>query len=305
MFASLVLQGGCPCCLARALLPKRTAFFKSATVSRYTAQPITKARSTSPPPTPLRLRGGSVVNPRDGSIISGVNVLVDHGRIVALETTGAERTHPSAQMIDATGKFIVPGYNDMHSHILELDDPSGALALLLAEGVTGFRQMSEREIERVAAYVRTLGRAAAVPLTGDAARGKALYETKGGCTACHIVGGAGGTVGPDLSEIGARRSAAYLRESLLKPGATVPDGYLVVAVTTRAGRQMRGVRVNEDSFTIQLREAGGAFHSFRKANLTELKKEFGASTMPSYEQPLSAAEIDDLVAWLASLRGEK
>jgi imidazolonepropionase-like amidohydrolase len=152
MTATLLLQGGCPCCLARALLPGRTSIFKRASAARYVAQPIdnarysaqsiTKARSATPPSTPLRLRGGTIVNPRDGSIVAGKTVLVDQGRIVALETSGAERSHPSATTIDATGKFIVPGYNDMHSHILELDDPSGALALLLAEGVTGFRQMS-------------------------------------------------------------------------------------------------------------------------------------------------------------------
>jgi hypothetical protein len=40
------------------------------------------------------------------------------------------------------GKFVVPGYNDMHSHALNLADPSGSSALMLAEGITGFRQMS-------------------------------------------------------------------------------------------------------------------------------------------------------------------
>ena len=67
---------------------------------------------------------------------------------------------------------------------------------------------------------------------------------------------------------------------------------------------VRGVRVNEDSFTIQLRDDSNRFRSFRKSDLKELKKEFDVSTMPSYKS-LTAVELDDLVAYLASLRGEK
>jgi cytochrome c oxidase cbb3-type subunit 3 len=68
---------------------------------------------------------------------------------------------------------------------------------------------------------------------------------------------------------------------------------------------VRGVRANEDSFTIQLRDANNRFHSFRKLDIEDMKKEVGISTMPSYKATLTNAEIDDLVAYLASLRGEK
>jgi hypothetical protein len=63
--------------------------------------------------------------------------------------------------------------------------------------------------------------------------------------------------------------------------------------------------LNEDSFTIQLRDSSNVFHSFRKLDLSELKKEFGASLMPGYRESLTASEIDDLVAYLAGLRGDK
>jgi len=166
-------------------------------------------------------------------------------------------------------------------------------------------QMTDREVWQVAGYVRSLGRTAVLKLPGDPARGKEYYEAKGGCAACHIVSGRGGNLGPDLTDIGARRSAAYLRESLIDPGASVPENFLVVSVVTRDGRRVRGIRSNEDSFTIQIRDASNVFHSFRKLDLTELKKEFGASLMPAYRDVLTASEIDDLVAYLAGLRGEK
>src|SRR5262245_7379383 len=167
----------------------------------------------------------------------------------------------------------------------------------------GAWQMTDREVWRVAGYVRSLGRVETAKLAGDARRGRELYRGKQ-CAGCHILGGEGGASGPELTEIGARRSAAYLREALIDPAASVPEKFLTVSVTTRAGRRHRGVRVNEDSFTIQLRDDKDQFRSFRKAELKELKKEFDVSTMPSYKT-LAAAELDDLVAYLASLRGEK
>jgi len=169
----------------------------------------------------------------------------------------------------------------------------------------GFWQMTEREVWQVAGYVRSLGRSAVVELPGDAARGRALYENAGGCAACHIVRGRGGSSGPDLSAVGARRSPAYLREALTDPGAAVPVGYLVARVTIRDGREVRGVRLNEDTFTIQLRDAAGRLHSFRKLELRDLRREPGVSTMPGYATKLTAPEIEDLVAYMATLRGQK
>jgi hypothetical protein len=66
---------------------------------------------------------------------------------------------------------------------------------------------------------------------------------------------------------------------------------------------VRGIRVNEDSFTIQLRDAGGRYHSFRKAELKDLVRLSGRTPMPSFEGQIGQAELDDLVAYLASLKG--
>ena len=169
----------------------------------------------------------------------------------------------------------------------------------------GAWQLTDHEIWQVAGYVRSLGRAAVVRLPGDPIKGKDYYEKKGACATCHIVNGRGGNLGPDLTNIGARRSAAYLREALVDPGAAAPEGFLVVNIVTRDGQRVRGIRSNEDSFTIQLRDASNVFHSFRKLDLTELKKEFGASLMPGYRDAFSATELEDLIAYLAGLRGEK
>ncbi len=143
----LSAQGGCPCCFAFGMsaktgASKRSAFFASAVDARPLGAAVARAAPGLPATGLLRLEGGTIVDPEDGSLIEGMDVLVGNGVIVALEKAGEPNRRPDAQRIDATGKFIVPGYNDMHNHALNEANPSGALALMLTQGVTGFRQMS-------------------------------------------------------------------------------------------------------------------------------------------------------------------
>jgi len=68
---------------------------------------------------------------------------------------------------------------------------------------------------------------------------------------------------------------------------------------------VRGIRVNEDVFWIHIRDASGAVHTLQKSELARLDRELDASLMPSYETRLSSAQLDDLIAYLATLRGAK
>jgi putative heme-binding domain-containing protein len=162
--------------------------------------------------------------------------------------------------------------------------------------------LTERTAWQTAAYVRTLGRVAARPLPGSATRGAALYESLG-CATCHVVAGRGRTVGPELTSIGALRGAAHLRESIVAPAAAHPPGYLVVSARTSAGREVRGIRIGEDVFWIHIRDESGTVHVLHKPELAGLDRELQGTLMPSYESRLSAAQLDDLVAHLATLRG--
>lgn len=181
-----------------------------------------------------------------------------------------------------------------------------ALRKLISEGsgeMPGAWQLAAREVASVALYVRSLGKLPPEVLPGDAGRGARVYESKG-CAGCHMIGGQGQGFGPELTNIGARRSGAHLKQTLIKPAATLPEGFLYVAAATAAGPAVRGIRVNEDVFTIQIKDAGGRFHSFRKDELKELRRLRGESPMPSFEGSLTSAELDDLVAYLASLKGK-
>lgn len=165
-----------------------------------------------------------------------------------------------------------------------------------------FWLLSDNEIWDIIRFVREMNSSSNAKLPGDAEKGKALFLSKGNCNACHIVNGAGTGIGPDLSTIGGRRNAIYLRESLIDPGKSLPEGFLVVSMILKDGKKIRGVRVNEDSFTIQIHDASRRLHSYRKDELKELRKEFGVSTMPGYRDILTDSELDDLVAYLAGLR---
>jgi putative heme-binding domain-containing protein len=171
------------------------------------------------------------------------------------------------------------------------------------------------ELVMVARYVRSLGRVPPAKVPGDPPRGRALFAGKAGCTTCHMVRGEGGVIGPDLSEIGIARGPAYLRDALLHPGANAPTAasvtsgggeyarFVPVRVVTADGTEITGQRINEDTFTIQLRDAQNRFYSFDKSTLRTLDKHFGRSLMPSFAGVLSASELDDVIAYLVSLRG--
>jgi cytochrome c oxidase cbb3-type subunit III len=161
--------------------------------------------------------------------------------------------------------------------------------------------LSDAERWRVVGYVRSLGRVGPETAPGDPAQGRVLYVARG-CAACHVVAGDGGIQGPELTDVGARRSPAYLREALLEPAATAPEGFLFVRARVRGGREVEGLRLNEDTFNVQIRDLQDRLHSFRKDALDALIREPERSTMPSYRGQLTDAELDDLVAYMAGLR---
>lgn len=181
------------------------------------------------------------------------------------------------------------------------------LVLIIEEGIPGTEMpgawhMTRREITQTAAFVRTLGRVETrAPLSGDAVRGKAVYARQG-CGGCHTTPEGGGYMGPDLSIIGSRRAAAYLRESIVAPEASLAGGYVFATVTTAQGRKVAGEMLFEDTFTVLVRDLAGNNHSFEKTKLKDFVKDPKKSPMPGYQTKLSGGELDDLVAYLASLK---
>ena len=89
----------------------------------------------------LVLRHVAVVDPRTGAVRPDMDVTVDASRITAVRRAG--RASPAARRtVEARGEFLSPGFLDMHAHPLGSDDEAGSLELMLANGITGWRQMS-------------------------------------------------------------------------------------------------------------------------------------------------------------------
>lgn len=180
-------------------------------------------------------------------------------------------------------------------------------------GMPGSRQLRGGDDRDVAAYVRSLGRLPPETMPGDPVAGQLVYQNAGNCSSCHIVAGNGTGIGPELSDVGLRRSAAYLRQSVVNPEADQPrtvdrfrgtlNAFLTVRIVSERGTY-EGMRVNEDAFTVQMRDVAGNFYSFDKADLISYEKAPGHSFMPGYRAALSDQQIDNLVSYLMSLRGE-
>lgn len=185
-----------------------------------------------------------------------------------------------------------------------------ALFLIIRQGIPGTEMppgwwvLNDHEMWQVAAYVRSLGRVAPEIVHGDVQAGSHLFRTSG-CIGCHQVALEGGRVGPSLTDIGARRGASYLRAVVLDPASSLSEGFLQVQAVTAGGKRITGIRLNEDTWSIQLRDLSDHLHSFWKEDLASLEKQPGRSPMPSYRGRLSDHELDDLVAYLVSLRGDR
>ena len=181
-----------------------------------------------------------------------------------------------------------------------------ALFNIIRRGIRGTEMpgspLTPSQVSSIAAYVKTLGRIEPEDVPGDGIRGETVYARLN-CARCHTVSGRGGSVGPDLDDIGARRSAAHLREALIEPEASLPNGFLQLRIVTKDGRTLTGIRLNEDGFSIQFRDLSGRFYSFWKDELDTIEQQWQRSPMVSYEARLTSDQTDDLVAYLVSLKG--
>jgi putative heme-binding domain-containing protein len=137
---------------------------------------------------------------------------------------------------------------------------------------------------------------------GDETRGHAIVEGKGACLSCHRIDNVGSRKAPDLSDVGANRSAGSLERSLRDPTSQMMPINRPVRIVTRDGKVITGRRLNEDTYTVQITDEDGRLYSLVKSELREFTVST-TSTMPSYEKELTSAEMADVVAYLLSLKG--
>ena len=181
------------------------------------------------------------------------------------------------------------------------------LEKVITEGVPGsqmpaFPNMEAAERTPLVAFVASLSSKTSPveKALGNASAGRKVYESLK-CPVCHRIGTEGSVYGPELTRVGSGRSLQYLRDSIVKPGADILPEYEGVVVTTKEGIRVSGVRINEDTFSVQLRDLGQRFRPFEKAEVKSVEA-LKRSLMPPY-QP-AANDLENLVAYLGSLKSK-
>jgi cytochrome c oxidase cbb3-type subunit III len=194
-----------------------------------------------------------------------------------------------------TGAFKHGGSDEALSRTITRGIPDSPMAAFPLDG---------REVWRLIAYIRSLNvRRAAEQAKGSPARGAQVFAANG-CAGCHTAGDTGGYTGPDLSDIGSRRSLAQLESSILDPNAEVSPDYWSLRARTRSGQTIAGIRMNEDMDSFQIREASGRLRSLTKASLAHYEI-VHTSPMPDFKSKLQPSEVEDLVAYLAGLHARE
>ena len=170
-----------------------------------------------------------------------------------------------------------------------------------AEGQMPAFNLNAEELSGVVAYMRAGFDPEGVAVRiGDPVRGRALFEGKGECVNCHRVNGIGPRTAPDLSEIGAIRSASSLQRNLLDPAAAILPINRPVRIVTRNEETIIGRRLNEDTYTVQLIDSEERLRSLKKSDLVNYEISMRPSKAPT---SLNSDEVADVVGYLLSLRG--
>jgi putative heme-binding domain-containing protein len=120
-----------------------------------------------------------------------------------------------------------------------------------------------------------------------------------GCLSCHRVGDMGSYVGPNLTGIGASRSAEQIHAALVAPDKNVTPENRSVRLVTGDGKTVTGRILNQDGFSVQLIDSSDQLRSFQKAGLREFEI-VTTNPMPSYASKMSAQDLTDLVHYLSS-----
>ena len=138
-------------------------------------------------------------------------------------------------------------------------------------------------------------------LAGDAGRGKALVESSG-CFDCHRIDDRGSRLGPNLTQIGSRRTAVRLRQALVAPDEEVVADNRFARIVTKDGTTVTGKLLNQDAISVQMMNPKEELKTYLRANIREYTI-IDKGLMPSVEGKLSAQQVADIVSYLGSLKG--
>lgn len=184
-----------------------------------------------------------------------------------------------------------------------------ALFTVIREGIENTAMIgispraSDQTVWQIVSYVNSLNLDPSdYNLPGDVNSGRQVYSEKGNCANCHMINGDGGRLGPDLSNIGTQLEPEAIRMALTDPDENVSPRWWTMRITRANGTVVEGLRMNEDTFTIRIMDNDENLWNFLKSEIRSSER-IKTSTMPNAGS-LTATEIDDLIAYVFSLRRE-
>lgn len=244
-----------------------------------------------------------------GGIAGAVAVpSAQHGYTRADIDNGARLYQASCATCHGANGDMVRGVN-LHAGVFRRATTDDELMRIIVRGIPDTamppNNYSDVEAGMIVAYLRSVaaGEKIVVP-AGDVTRGRALFESKGGCTKCHGADGSGSRLAPSLSDVGAVRRPLDLERALLDPHADLHADFRFVRAVTRDGVTLTGRLLNQSTFSVQILDSSERLRAIERTDLKEFEV-LTTSPMPSYRGTLAPQEITDVVAYLTSLRGQK
>jgi cytochrome c oxidase cbb3-type subunit 3 len=163
-------------------------------------------------------------------------------------------------------------------------------------GMPAFSRLGDAKLQVVVRHLRSLqGLNEKTEIAGNTGEGRKLFFKEGGCATCHMINGAGGFLGSDLSSYGAVTSVAEMREQIMNHDQ-LPRARTMV-VSTRDGSRLSGFARNEDNFSLQLQTLDGKFHFLDKSTVISVDQSPAASAADA-EKKLSKSDLDALISYL-------
>ena len=134
---------------------------------------------------------------------------------------------------------------------------------------------------------------------GDARRGAVVFsDARFACISCHKIGKQGGTVGPDLTQVGTCITPEALVESVLWPAREVKKGYNTVVIASSDGKILKGYIDEETATEVMLRDpATNVVSKIAKANIED-RKDAGTLMPDGIAEAMTPEQRRDLIRFL-------
>jgi len=135
-------------------------------------------------------------------------------------------------------------------------------------------------------------------IEGDPFKGKALF-TQQGCIACHSIKKGEKLKGPFMGQIGSIMTRQQIAESILKPSASISQGFATVTISAKGNKSYMGFITEETAQRIVMRNIAGEVFTIKASDVLS-RKEMKTSMMPTgLANALSYEEFASLVTFLS------